>query len=179
MGYHNPENSGGWWGIHSAQSACVAIVTISLHFVCEIYCLSNPGPCVLLSQTILDKNKTPVWAFDFCGGWWGIRTPGRVAPSAVFKTVAFDRSANHPKLFSVRQFFQTGGFGNAQTSFALTSLRSQDRRYWTALPTILNFFSCDSSFKPAVLVMRKLRLLLPRFAVKTVAIEPLCQPSNS
>lgn len=33
------------------------------------------------------------------GGWGGIRTPGRVAPSAVFKTVAFDRSATHPKLF--------------------------------------------------------------------------------
>lgn len=36
---------------------------------------------------------------NFTGGWGGIRTPGRVAPSAVFKTVAFDRSATHPKLF--------------------------------------------------------------------------------
>ena len=36
---------------------------------------------------------------DIPGGWGGIRTPGRVAPSAVFKTVAFDRSATHPKLF--------------------------------------------------------------------------------
>ena len=33
------------------------------------------------------------------GGWWGIRTPGGVAPTTVFKTAAFDRSANHPKLF--------------------------------------------------------------------------------
>lgn len=43
---------------------------------------------------------------NFPGGWGGIRTPGRVAPSAVFKTVAFDRSATHPKLFL------TGGLSN-------------------------------------------------------------------
>ena len=35
--------------------------------------------------------------FCFPGGWGGIRTPGRVAPSTVFKTVVFDRSATHPK----------------------------------------------------------------------------------
>lgn len=41
------------------------------------------------------------------GGWGGIRTPGRVAPSAVFKTVAFDRSATHPKLFHfIRRSFK-------------------------------------------------------------------------
>ena len=59
-------------------------------------------------------------------------------PRFAVKTVAFDRSANHPKLYS-RRLFQTGGFGNAQTSFALTSLRSQDRRIRPRLPTILNF----------------------------------------
>ena len=35
------------------------------------------------------------------GGWWGIRTPGGVAPTTVFKTAAFDRSANHPKLSNI------------------------------------------------------------------------------
>ena len=38
------------------------------------------------------------------GGWGGIRTPGGVAPTTVFKTVAIDRSATHPKLFSRRSF---------------------------------------------------------------------------
>ena len=32
------------------------------------------------------------------GGWGGIRTPGGVAPTTVFKTVAIDRSATHPEL---------------------------------------------------------------------------------
>ncbi len=35
---------------------------------------------------------------DIPGGWGGIRTPGGVAPTTVFKTVAIDRSATHPKL---------------------------------------------------------------------------------
>ena len=35
---------------------------------------------------------------NIIGGWGGIRTPGSLATSAVFKTVAFDRSATHPKL---------------------------------------------------------------------------------
>ena len=48
-------------------------------------------------------------------------------------------ASNHPKLFS-RRFFQTGGFGHAQTLFALTSLRSQDRRIRPRLPTILDPF---------------------------------------
>ena len=44
--------------------------------------------------------KCPAGTFFYCGGWGGIRTPGSLATSAVFKTVAFDRSATHPKLSS-------------------------------------------------------------------------------
>lgn len=29
-------------------------------------------------------------------GWGGIRTPGRLSPTAVFKTAALDHSATHP-----------------------------------------------------------------------------------
>lgn len=46
--------------------------------------------------------------FNIPGGWGGIRTPGGVAPTTVFKTVAIDRSATHPKLFS------TAGLSNLQ-----------------------------------------------------------------
>ena len=46
------------------------------------------------------KKTHPFGCLIFCGGWGGIRTPGSLATSAVFKTVAFDRSATHPKLFS-------------------------------------------------------------------------------
>ena len=35
---------------------------------------------------------------NISGGWGGIRTPGGVAPTTVFKTVAIDRSATHPEL---------------------------------------------------------------------------------
>ncbi len=34
---------------------------------------------------------------EFLSGWGGIRTPGPVSRSAVFKTAAFDHSATHPK----------------------------------------------------------------------------------
>src|SRR5713226_5240473 len=37
--------------------------------------------------------------FIFCGGWGGIRTHGELAPTPVFKTGAFNRSATHPALF--------------------------------------------------------------------------------
>lgn len=67
---------------------------------------------------------------DISGGWGGIRTPGRVAPSAVFKTVAFDRSATHPKLFHFYPpVFQTCGFvcdtsfGNCARIFYIYFLR--------------------------------------------------------
>lgn len=88
---------------------------------------------------------------NLTGGWGGIRTPGRVAPSAVFKTVAFDRSATHPKLFHFYPpVFQTCGFVRtalrAHHSFTLGSVslalltHKQDRRYCPALPSIRNCF---------------------------------------
>ncbi len=49
------------------------------------------------------KTKSAQGRFNFCGGWGGIRTPGGLAPSTVFKTAAFDRSATHPKLAVVVQ----------------------------------------------------------------------------
>ena len=74
------------------------------------------------------------------GGWGGIRTPGGVAPTTVFKTVAIDRSATHPKLF-IPPVFQTYGFVRCphlavllttrshSTALMLVSLtRMQDRR---------------------------------------------------
>ena len=77
---------------------------------------------------------------NFTGGWGGIRTPGGVAPTTVFKTVAIDRSATHPKLFfcaglSNRRFCSlTAPGGAAHHSFALdcamlvSLTRTQDRR---------------------------------------------------
>ena len=61
---------------------------------------------------------------DIPGGWGGIRTPGGVAPTTVFKTVAIDRSATHPKLFYRRSFnlrfcSLTAPGGAAHHSFAL------------------------------------------------------------
>ncbi len=73
------------------------------------------------------------------GGWGGIRTPGGVAPTTVFKTVAIDRSATHPKLFfcaglSNRRFCSlTAPGGAAHHSFALET------------------FFLRRSFKPTVL----------------------------
>lgn len=91
------------------------------------------------------------------GGWGGIRTPGGVAPTTVFKTVAIDRSATHPKLF-IPPVFQTCGFVRCphlavllttrshSTALMLVSLtRMQDRRNRPRLPPILNFYTAGLS----------------------------------
>jgi hypothetical protein len=57
-------------------------------------------------------------------------------------------------------------------SFALTSLRSQDRRIRPRLSTILNSFSHDGSFEPAVLVMRKLSFALTSLRSQDRRIRP-------
>ena len=87
------------------------------------------------------KKAQKIWAFNFTGGWGGIRTPGSLATSAVFKTVAFDRSATHPKLFHISAGLSNLRFcslvapdGAAHHSFALGGTafalltRMQDRR---------------------------------------------------
>ena len=85
------------------------------------------------------------------GGWGGIRTPGGVAPTTVFKTVAIDRSATHPKLFLRRSFnlrFCSLGApdGAAHHSFARGGADACHADSYarpsqsTALPPILNCF---------------------------------------
>ena len=90
---------------------------------------------------------------DITGGWGGIRTPGGVAPTTVFKTVAIDRSATHPKLHhtaglsNLRFCSLAAPGGAAHHSFALdcadACLADSYARpsQSTALPPILNFFS--------------------------------------
>ena len=85
------------------------------------------------------------------GGWGGIRTPGGVAPTTVFKTVAIDRSATHPKLHhtaglsNLRFCSLAAPGGAAHHSFALdcadACLADSYARpsQSTALPPILNF----------------------------------------
>ena len=58
----------------------------------------EPPPRVFLPRPYVTNKKCPDGTFSICGGWGGIRTPGSLATSAVFKTVAFDRSATYPKL---------------------------------------------------------------------------------
>ena len=90
--------------------------------------------------------------FNIPGGWGGIRTPGGVAPTTVFKTAAFDRSATHPKLFYRRSFNLRfcslfTPIGAAHHSFFLdfallvSQTRMQDRRYCPALPPIRSFLT--------------------------------------
>ena len=92
--------------------------------------------------------------------WGGIRTPGGVAPTTVFKTVAIDRSATHPKLFFRRSFnlrfcSLIAPGGAAHHSFALDCAalvlltRMQDHRNRPRLSPILNFF--PPVFQPVVL----------------------------
>lgn len=44
-----------------------------------------------------DKKRPPDGGLKFVGGGGGIRTPGRVSPTSVFKTDAFNHSATPPK----------------------------------------------------------------------------------
>ena len=106
---------------------------------------------VLIRPTDPQNKHAPDGAWLFSGGWGGIRTPGGVAPTTVFKTVAIDRSATHPKLFFRRSLnlrfcslFAPGGA--AHHSFALDCAalvlltRMQDHRNRPRLSPILNFF---------------------------------------
>ncbi len=96
--------------------------------------------CVKTARNRAKKNI--LWdchgMLNFTGGWGGIRTPGSLTTSAVFKTVAFDRSATHPKLFFDGSF-KPAVLVMRKLSFALTSLRSQDRRIRPRLSPVLNF----------------------------------------
>ncbi len=84
-------------------------MTFRPHVVWLNYSLSTPG--VLIRPQTHKNKKYPCWGvFYFYGGWGGIRTPGGVAPTTVFKTAAFDRSATHPKLFLPTVFQPTGTF---------------------------------------------------------------------
>ena len=71
----------------------------------------------------------PKRAFNFYGGWGGIRTPGGVAPTAVFKTVAFDRSATHPKLIFVRWSFKPAVLLRTTGSLYIIFLITQMQNY--------------------------------------------------
>ena len=113
----------------------------------------------------IHKIKRPAGACLFYGGWGGIRTPGGVAPTTVFKTVAIDRSATHPKLFpaglsNLRFCSLPAPDGAAHHSFALDcadacladsyARPSQSTAATTHPPPILNFLY-RRSFKPTVL----------------------------
>ena len=67
---------------------------------------------------------------NFSGGWGGIRTPGGVAPTTVFKTVAIDRSATHPKLFYRRSLKPTVLFADR---YPTVPAKRHERAYYTVL----------------------------------------------
>lgn len=67
--------------------------------LCNLLVVEPRSVCSRPDTYITKKIKHPFGCLIFCGGWGGIRTPGSLATSAVFKTVAFDRSATHPKLY--------------------------------------------------------------------------------
>ena len=67
---------------------------------------------------------------NFTGGWGGIRTPGGVAPTTVFKTVAIDLSATHPKLFYRRSLKPTVLFADR---YPTVPAKRHERAYYTVL----------------------------------------------
>ena len=79
------------------------------------------------------KKNTP-WDYhgmsNIPGGWGGIRTPGGVAPTTVFKTVAIDRSATHPKLFYRRSLKPTVLFADR---YPTVPAKRHERAYYTVL----------------------------------------------
>jgi len=57
------------------------------------------GRCgIVLDEGVLKRKRTN--RDERKCGWGGIRTPGGLSPTAVFKTAALDHSATHPTLFS-------------------------------------------------------------------------------
>ena len=91
------------WGVFTRAKPYVAFVTILVRYHFQNLLIVEPNNFVAVPNPTLHFNtikKRPAGTFFYCGGWGGIRTPGSLAASAVFKTVAFDHSATHPKLFS-------------------------------------------------------------------------------
>src|SRR5437667_11852220 len=60
-----------------------------------------------------------------CGGWGGIRTHEELAPLAVFKTAAFNRSATHPTAEASQSYAERSGHAPA----------NWQRRNYHAAPT--------------------------------------------
>ena len=56
---------------------------------------ATPEPCAVSAIPC----ETQLLGTKGLSGWGGIRTPGGLAPTAVFKTAALDRSATHPEPF--------------------------------------------------------------------------------
>ncbi len=56
---------------------------------------SSATPCECATFAI--PRETQLLATKGLSGWEGIRTPGGLSPTAVFKTAALDHSATHPK----------------------------------------------------------------------------------
>ena len=114
---------------------------------------------VLIRPTDPQNKHAPDGAWLFPGGWGGIRTPGGVAPTTVFKTVAIDRSATHPKLFPpvfqpvVLFAYRTWRCCSplVRTRLRCACLADSYARpsQSTALPPIQNFF--PTVFQPVVL----------------------------
>ena len=87
-------------------NACAQPVTILVRFTSKIYLVSNLATALqmLCPPVIFDKNKMPIWAFDFCGGDEGIRTLDTVARIPHFQCGALDQLCDiseYYKLFFV------------------------------------------------------------------------------
>jgi hypothetical protein len=48
-------------------------------------------------STLVNPREAQLIVTKGVSGWEGIRTPGGLSPTTVFKTVALDHSATHPK----------------------------------------------------------------------------------
>jgi hypothetical protein len=64
---------------------------------------SPPAPLPKRARGSFSSRPLSAGEGTFCrSGWGGIRTPGGLSPTAVFKTAALDHSATHPKSYKTK-----------------------------------------------------------------------------
>jgi hypothetical protein len=127
---------------HPTKTSRACMMRPFLHASREGYNSPHPDPL-------------PAGEGTFCeSGWGGIRTPGGLSPTAVFKTAALDHSATHPKRLLLRPGYRSTASLAVAPAFCTwrSSLVSLSQTAGVASRQL-----CRSSDKDAIVAHAKLR----------------------
>ena len=121
-----------------------------------------------------DRPIRPLWHLSLRGGERGIRTPGTLASSTVFKTAAFDHSAISP---SGAKVLQIKFLANLFSLFFNTAQYNYYQHIKLKFRTTLNFQAPDMQTKIVILqsFFRKIEIEILSFDNNAIYLRRLCQ----